>query len=96
MVTAEKKLFEKIEKTYEKSRSKNQSLNIRRLAFKNNNTSNIDIFKEILSDPPIENLDKSTFLEPILTIRIKNIIKKKAKGQMLPFKYFSLQNLFKT
>lgn len=53
--TIKKKLIEKIDKVLEKVWSKNQFLNMRRLAL--SNTSEIGNFKEVLSDPPINNSD---------------------------------------
>lgn len=41
-----KKLAKKVKKTW----SKNQFIDIKRLALKNNNTNNISIFKNILLD----------------------------------------------
>lgn len=59
--TNEKKLTEKAKKACEKSRSKNQSLDMRRLAKKNSNASKIDIFRDILSDFNTKTLDDQTF-----------------------------------
>lgn len=48
---AEKKLVEKQDKVYEKTRAKNQTIDIRRLALNNSQTMEIGAFKKILSDP---------------------------------------------
>lgn len=57
MATTKKKLVEKLEKICKKAWSKSQMLNMRRLAISNSNTSEIGIFKNILSDPLIGNPD---------------------------------------
>lgn len=57
VIIIKKKLAEKLEKICEKTQSKNQSLNIRRLALKNSNVGKIDTFKNILLDFLIGNLN---------------------------------------
>lgn len=47
----EKKLVEKQDKVCEKTRAKNQTIDIRRLVLSNSQTMEIEAFKEILSDP---------------------------------------------
>lgn len=72
---------------------------MRKLALKNSNTSKIGTFKNILLDLSIKTLDdlvsgQVSGIEPIpealATIRLKNIGKKKLKGQTLTNKWFSL------
>lgn len=89
----EKKLAEKLEKAHEKARSKNQSLNIRKLAINNNNAGEVDTFKDVLSGPLISNPDdqmhsheeytEPIFLEALAIAKLKNVEKKKAKNQAL-------------
>ena len=85
--TAEQKLTEKREKAYKKAWSKNQSLNMRRLAISNSNVNKIGTFKDILSDPPIKNSDnlipdhkkytEAIFSDTLVAVRLKNIGKKR-------------------
>lgn len=57
MAIVKKKPLEKLGKVYKKAWSKNLSLNMRRLALNNSNVSKISIFKNILSDLLIGNLN---------------------------------------
>ena len=89
----EKKKAEKEDKAREKTRSKNQSLDIRRLALNNSQAIEVGTFREILSDPPtaLDELtsdtgDPSTPTAPLeapLTGRRTLSNKKKAKSQVL-------------
>ena len=90
---AEKKKAEKKNKARKKTRSKNQSLDIRRLALNNSQAIEIGNFREILSDPPTA-LDEprndtgdpsipTAPLEAPLTGRRTLSDKKKAKSQVL-------------
>lgn len=90
--TAEKKLAEKVEKAREKSRSKNQSLEMKKLALKNNNASEIGTFKDILLDPPTGDPDEPTPPKALAAARLKTVGTKKAKGQTLTSKRLSLKN----
>ena len=77
----------------QKAWSKNQSLSMRRLAISNSNISEIDIFKNILSDlstgnpdnlaPGHEERTEPTLPDVLVAERLKNVGKKKAKGQAL-------------
>lgn len=89
----EKKKAEKEDKACEKTQSKNQSLEIRRLALNNSQVIEVGTFKEIFSDP-LTALDKPTSntgnpniptapLEAPLTGRRTLSDKKKAKSQVL-------------
>ena len=90
--TAKKKLPEKFEKARKKSMSKNQSLEMRKLALKNNNASEIGTFKDIFSDPSTGDPDEPTFLKALVAARLKTVGTKKAKGQKLTSKRLSLKN----
>lgn len=93
--SAEKKLAEKVEKAREKSRSKNQSLEMRKLALKNN-ASEIGTFKDILSNPPTGDPDEPTPPKALAAARLKTVGTKKAKGQTLTSKRLSLKNSLAT
>lgn len=56
-LTAGKKLTKKLEKAFEKAQFKNPFINMKKLAWNNNNVGEIGIFKDKLSDPQTSNLN---------------------------------------
>lgn len=82
MAIAKKKLVEKIEKVYEKFKSRNQSLNMKKIVSKNN-TNKISIFKSIFLDLFISDLDKSISSKSIVTARLLTVKKKRQKAKYL-------------
>lgn len=100
--TVEKKLAEKLEKAREKAWSKNQSLNMRRLALSNSNAGKISTFKDVLSDPLIGNLDdhaashkertELTLLETLAAAKFKNVEKNKNEKSQALTKRLSLED----
>lgn len=90
---AEKKKVEKEDKACKKTRSKNQSLDIKRLALNNSQAIEVGTFREIFSDPPTaldeprgntgEPSTPTAPLEALLTGKRPFSDKKKAKSQAL-------------